>query len=89
MADAGALIYENTLFTQFHRDIKHQNHSLGINGELKIDKVFKLCGTLVSTTRDGRKRHKREVDYWALDVLTLASLLSIVEDRSQIVSFKL
>ncbi|KAG6874147.1 Serine/threonine-protein kinase ark1 [Termitomyces sp. Mi166 len=82
-----------------HRDIKPENLLLGINGELKIadfgwsvhapgNRRMTLCGTLdylPPEMVEGRE-HTKEVDLWALGVLTYEFLIGNppFEDRSSV-----
>ncbi|KAG6849465.1 Serine/threonine-protein kinase ark1 [Arthromyces matolae] len=82
-----------------HRDIKPENLLLGLNGELKIadfgwsvhapsNRRMTLCGTLdylPPEMVEGRE-HTKEVDLWALGVLTYEFLIGNppFEDRSSV-----
>ncbi|KAG6829300.1 hypothetical protein H0H87_011966 [Tephrocybe sp. NHM501043] len=82
-----------------HRDIKPENLLLGINGELKIadfgwsvhapgNRRMTLCGTLdylPPEMVEGRE-HNKEVDLWALGVLTYEFLIGNppFEDRNSV-----
>ncbi|KAG6906763.1 Serine/threonine-protein kinase ark1 [Tephrocybe rancida] len=82
-----------------HRDIKPENLLLGINGELKIadfgwsvhapgNRRMTLCGTLdyLPPEMVEAREHNKEVDLWALGVLTYEFLVGNppFEDRNSV-----
>lgn len=80
MADALSYLHSKHII---HRDIKPENLLIGINGELKIgdfgwsvhapgNRRHTLCGTLdyLPPEMVEGKHHTKEVDLWALGVLT-------------------
>ncbi|KAI5477549.1 AUR protein kinase [Pseudohyphozyma bogoriensis] len=87
MTDALAYLHSKHIM---HRDIKPENLLLGLNGELKIgdfgwsvhapsNRRTTLCGTLdyLPPEMVEGKPHTKEVDLWALGVLTYEFLIGV------------